>query len=36
MYKQSMESKGKVRKLLKAAFEEEINSFYERHEESFK
>jgi DNA anti-recombination protein RmuC len=29
LFKQSMESKGKVRKLLRAAFEEEVNSFYE-------
>lgn len=36
LYKQSMDSKGKVRKLLKAAFEEEIDSFFERHEESLK
>lgn len=30
-----MESKGKVRKLLRAAFEEEINSFYEKNKEEF-
>lgn len=31
-----MESKGKVRKLLRAAFEEEINSFYENNADVFK
>jgi len=36
LYKQSVESRGKVRKLLAAAFEEEINSFYEFNEETFK
>eukprot|EP00347_Sterkiella_histriomuscorum_P003123 403365502 len=35
LYKQSMESRGKVRKLLKAAFEEEFNSFYEKNSEIF-
>lgn len=29
LYKQSLESKGKVRKLLKAACDEEINNFYQ-------
>ena len=36
LYRQSLESKGKVRKLLRAAFEEEINSFYENNIDSFK
>jgi murein tripeptide amidase MpaA len=36
LYRQSLESKGKVRKLLKAAFEEEINSFYENNADVFK
>ena len=31
-----MESKGKVRKLLRAAFEEELNSFYEANADIFK
>lgn len=35
LYKQSIESRGKVRKLLQAAFEEEINSFYEFNEDAF-
>ena len=36
LYKQSLESKGKVRRLLNAAFEEEINSFYENNADIFK
>lgn len=31
LYRQSLESKGKVRKLLMAAFEEELNTFCENH-----
>jgi hypothetical protein len=36
LYRQSLESKGKVRKLLRAAFEEECNSFYEGNADVFK
>ena len=36
LYRQSLESKGKVRKLLRAAFEEECNSFYENNADLFK
>lgn len=36
LYRQSLESKGKVRKLLYAAFEEEINSFCENNADVFK
>jgi len=36
LFKQSVESKGKVRKLLRAAFEEEINSFYEANSDIFR
>ena len=35
LYRQSLESKGKVKRLLMAAFEEEINAFYDQNEESF-
>ena len=31
-----MESKGKVRRLLKAAFEEELKNFFEKNGEEFK
>jgi hypothetical protein len=35
LYKQSLASKGKVRKLLRAAFEEELGSFYENNADVF-
>ena len=36
LFRQSLESKGKVRKLLRAAFEEELNSFYENNADVFR
>jgi len=36
LLRQSLGSKGKVRRLLRAAFEEEINSFYENNADVFR
>ena len=36
LFRQSLESRGKVRKLLMAAFEEELNTFCENHMDLFK